>query len=95
MASTEANIRSFDNWLCDNGLQDESMYVQYIASFYWATVTCTTVGYGDILPTNYPELIWALFIISIGVAVFSYILGDLSAQFGEILKTNTSVDERK
>ena len=79
MASTEANLGSFNNWLCGNDLHDNGMYIQYLAAFYWATVTCTTVGYGDILPTNYYELIWTLIIIVFGVSIFSYVLGALSA----------------
>ena len=70
------------------------MYTKYIASMYWATVTCTTVGYGDILPTNNYELIWAMCIIIFGVAIFSYILSDLSSKFSEITKANASNQER-
>jgi len=78
MASTEANLGSFETWVAANGLIDENMYIQYLAALYWATVTCTTVGYGDILPTNYFELVWAMVIILFGVAIFSYILSNLS-----------------
>ena len=53
---------------------------------YWATVTCTTVGYGDILPTNNYELLWAMCIIVFGVAIFSYILSDLSSKFSEFTR---------
>ena len=94
MAITEGNINSFDNWICNYGYQDSNMYIQYIAAFYWATVTCTTVGYGDILPTNYYELFWAMIIIVFGVAIFSYILSNLSSQFSEITKSNASNQER-
>ena len=70
------------------------MFEQYIASLYWATVTCTTVGYGDILPTNNYELAWAMCIIVFGVAIFSYILSDLSSKFSEITRANASNQER-
>lgn len=70
------------------------MFVKYIAAVYWATVTCTTVGYGDIIPTNFYELIWALCIIMFGVAFFSYVLSDLSSKFTEITKSNAVNAER-
>jgi hypothetical protein len=57
-------------------------------------VTCTTVGYGDILPTNNYELLWAMCIIVFGVAIFSYILSTLSSQFSEITRSNVSNQER-
>jgi hypothetical protein len=55
------------------------MYERYIASLYWATVTCSTVGYGDILPQNKWELFWACIILIVGVAIFSYVLSDMSS----------------
>jgi len=60
-----------------------------MAAVYWATMTSTTVGYGDILPTNYFELVWAMIIIIFGVAAFGYILSNLSSSFVEITKGNS------
>ena len=94
MGVTDFNLNSFNNWICMNNLQDESVYVKYVAAFYWSTVTCTTVGYGDILPTNYYELTWTIFIILFGVAIFSGILSNLSSQFSEISRSNASNQER-
>ena len=51
---------------------------------YWSVVTCATVGYGDIIPTNGYELALAMTIIIVGVAIFSFVLGDLSNSISEI-----------
>lgn len=88
--SSFGDITTNTNWVTVNELEDSGLLEKYAASLYWATVTCTTVGYGDILPTNGYELIWAMFIIVIGVAVFSYILSNLASQFSEISKSNNN-----
>ena len=92
--ASELNLKSNVNWITTNGLQDSDPFDMFMAAVYWATVTCTTVGYGDILPTNEYELIWAMFIIVIGVAVFSFILSNLSSQFSEITRSNAVNQER-
>lgn len=88
------NLSDNNNWITENGLDNSSLFSKYMASLYWATVTCTTVGYGDILPVNYFELVLCLFIIVFGVAVFSYILSNLSSQFSEITRSNAMNQER-
>ena len=93
MASSEANLGLYDTWLSGNGLLDENFFIQYLAAFYWATVTATTVGYGDILPTNYAELVWAMIIIIFGVALFANILSNLSSNFVEITKANSDNED--
>jgi len=52
------------------------------------------VGYGDITPTNDFELMWVMIIILVGVAVFSYVLGDLSSQFGELTRSRKANEDR-
>lgn len=93
-AASGGDVYSYENWVTKNGLTDDDIVVKYISSMYWATVTCTTVGYGDILPMNGYEMIWAMAIIVFGVAVFSYILSDLSSKFSEITRANASNQER-
>ena len=88
------NIYSNRNWVTVNHLENEGLISKYLVSLYWATVTCTTVGYGDILPTNSYELIWAMLIIVFGVSLFSYILGNLASQFAEIAIKQQTNDSR-
>lgn len=93
-ATTLANIYTKVNWAYVYGISNQPVHEKYMASLYWATVTCTTVGYGDILPTNKYELAWALVIIVFGVAIFSYFLSNMAAQFSEFSKNNAANQER-
>ena len=80
--------------MTENRFENKEWTELYLVSIYWATVTCTTVGYGDILPTNEYELIWAMVIISFGVSLISYILGNLASQFAEIALNQQNNQEK-
>eukprot|EP00928_Gymnodinium_smaydae_P003153 TRINITY_DN11124_c3_g1_i3.p1 TRINITY_DN11124_c3_g1~~TRINITY_DN11124_c3_g1_i3.p1 ORF type:complete len:577 (-),score=74.51 TRINITY_DN11124_c3_g1_i3:29-1759(-) len=51
---------------------------QYIVSLYWVFTTMTTVGYGDITPTNNIERIYAIIVMIVGATVFGYIVGSIA-----------------
>lgn len=50
----------------------------YIKSFYWALTTLTTIGYGDITPTDNTGRIYTCFIMIIGVGMYGIVIGNIS-----------------
>ncbi|KAG6622695.1 Voltage-gated Ion Channel (VIC) Superfamily [Phytophthora cinnamomi] len=61
-----------DGWVATMGLEDKDMYDKYVTSFYWAIMTMTTVGYGDVHPTTTHERIFAIFAMIMGAWIFAY-----------------------
>ena len=55
------------------------LHATYYACLYWAFVTVTTVGYGDIVPTNNDERLYGMFCAFIGSAIFAFTVGEISA----------------
>lgn len=62
-------------------LEDEQWHIQYLNSYYYIAVTMSTVGYGDIRPTNPIEIIVAVFIVMTCSVIFGFTLNSI----GEIV----------
>jgi voltage-gated potassium channel len=48
---------------------------------WWAWVTVTTVGYGDVVPATLPGKIFGAFLILLGIGLFSLLTANFSAFF--------------
>ncbi|CDW88503.1 cation channel family protein [Stylonychia lemnae] len=81
------NLDSNQNWIYAEEIQDDTPFVQYFTALYFATTAIMTVGYGDILPVNYWEKLFACIIFILGVAIFSFTLSTLSSQFSDLTKS--------
>lgn len=51
--------------------------VMYVASVYYALVTMTTIGYGDILPRNTSERCFCTIAMLIGASIFAYAITNM------------------
>ena len=56
------------------GLNWDNVAPHYTAALYWTFTTITTVGYGDLTPTDLSERLYAIFAMIIGTGLFGYIV---------------------
>lgn len=67
-----------NSFLGYEGVHEMTPMHQYVTSLYWATVTWSTVGYGDFVAHNMAEKIWAVFYILISTIVQAWIIGSIT-----------------
>ena len=65
----------------------ENGFTSIPRSMYWAVVTMTTVGYGDITPLTVPGQILAAFIMVMGYSIIAVPTGIVSAEMMEARRT--------
>ena len=65
-----------ETFISYNGLQNNSHRLNVIIAFYFAFTSLSTVGFGDFNPRGNFERFICAFVLLIGVAVFSYVMGN-------------------
>lgn len=65
------------NWVEGYALGVSNPGELYLTSLYWSTMTCTTIGYGDVTPKSNGERFVALIGMCIGSAAYAYIVGNI------------------
>ena len=56
----------------------------YIAALYYSFATMTTVGYGDIAPSNREEQLYGIFAMLIGAVMFGFIVGSMTSLMAKL-----------
>ena len=67
---------------------------RYLVSLYWAVITITTVGYGDVLPITANEKLFAVISALLGGLVFSYTLGNISSLISSATGANRRYEDK-
>ena len=82
----DAETRELQNWLTHYSadLAYADTWTRYETALYWAIVTITTMGYGDVVPVTHIERMYVVFVAVIGAVVFSYCMGTISLLVAQV-----------
>ncbi|CAD8096311.1 unnamed protein product [Paramecium primaurelia] len=75
------------SWLDAYNLRDRSNGTKYNYSIYWATMTMTTVGYGDITAQNNSELLMNNITMFVASIVFAYSVNSIGIFVSNMYKS--------
>ena len=84
----------YPNWILKLELENSSFIHIYIASIYYLIATITTVGYGDITPTNKGERWFGLVLLIVGIIVYSFAVAGISNYIKEIDDKNADYEKK-
>ena len=85
-----------DEWLAASGVDAAAVTVsdQYIAAFYWAIMTMTTVGFGDVVPVSTGGRFFAIFVMIFGAGVFAFGVTNVVRIVGSLNETESLFREK-
>ena len=90
--------RLFNNnektWVYHLNYNDRSNVDLYYISLYWTLTTVTTVGYGNVYAWNSIEKIYSVFVICLGIVIYSYWIGTLSGIIANLKKKRDELNEK-
>ena len=83
-----------DDISCMDDVEMPKLGSLYANAIYWSFTTLTTVGYGDIVPCNEMEMLFATSSMVVGSALFAYIVGNIASVVTSIKGQELKLKER-
>jgi hypothetical protein len=84
-------------WIMIDGVEKTDFLGTYIKAIYWSTTTITTVGYGDITPQNDTQMLYAMLVMFLGIALYAYVIGNIATVLANLNlaknRHNTKIEE--
>ncbi|EKX48845.1 hypothetical protein GUITHDRAFT_105469 [Guillardia theta CCMP2712] len=85
-------LAAYDLHMYESIATDSELFPRYLVSIYFATVTLTTVGYGDVVPVRDAERACAIFLTLCGAIVFAFCIGSISSLVSQRNLTETHIE---
>ncbi|HTR99991.1 MAG TPA: cyclic nucleotide-binding domain-containing protein [Bacteroidota bacterium] len=61
----------------------------YLRSLYWCISTITTIGYGDIIPSNNAQTLYAIMVMIFGVGMYGYVIANIATIIANLQPART------
>ena len=80
-------------FITEYNLNQKTVYENVVIVIYWAFTSLSTVGFGDFAPISDTERVIGAFILLLGVAIFSYIMGNFIEIINDISQWNRELED--
>ena len=81
------------SWRKTYNLGVTTPFERYLTSLYWAVMTCTTIGYGDIAPQTNGERMVAIVGMMIGSSAYAYVVGNICGVIATMDQASTEFNQ--
>ena len=82
------------SWVVRQGIVDADVSMKYLQSLYWAFQTLTTVGFGDINGKLWPERLFAIIWMLVGIGFYSVMFGNMTNLLDSMDAANKNFQEK-